>query len=385
MTVVVGISGGTGCRVAGIRNGKGVLRARRLFSGLKRSNQGRRGVYEAKYEAPRFPVPAVEGEKTGFVRKSVFSQLFGRFWPKASKETCLKETCGFMDFHDHRLYYKVFHPPKCRQALKTPILVLHGGPQMAHNYLENVGQLAFLGHPVIMFDQSGCGLSGAPADSASLSIEYLRDQVAFVMDELSVGDVHLLGHSSGGILALEYYLAYPESVTSLTLCSTPGDVALFMQEAGALTSQLPLSVQHAINVSWEHTKEEHKQAIDEFNKRFLCRLQQWPESLLKSFEMAGTSFRGVAAISDWRISSEDLARIDIPVLNISGRYDEVTPRCVFRVHSGIPSSEWVLFDNSSHMPFLEEPGKFINTLAKFLGRAEPSQHVSDHFTESYSW
>lgn len=351
------------------------------FPGLRRSAAAK--AEESKYQAARFPLPVVEGKHER--KRSLYGLLDMFKWGKAGKNSCLvKETSGFMDFHDHQLFYRIFHPPKSRQSLKAPVLVLHGGPQIAHNYLENVGQLAFLGHPVIMFDQSGCGLSGSPKHSSIISIEYLRDQVAFVMDELSLGEVHLLGHSAGGVLALEYTRAYPESILSLTLCSTPSDVRVFLEEAALLMKQLPLEAQHVISTSWDHTEDAYKKAIEGFNKRFLCRLAKWPESLLKSFEMAGTTFRGVRAISSWRISKDELAKIDIPVLNISGQYDEVTPRCIKPLHEGLPLSEWVLFEDSAHMPFLEEPGKFVNTMAKFLARADPGSGHNSQFYGHYA-
>lgn len=347
--------------------------AKKFFSGFRKSLSSGCRVDVRGLPKPAAPVVAS-------CRRWRISHLLDLFRSRGSKpQVCrLEETTGFMTFHDHQLFYKIFHPPGPKEGHKTPVLVLHGGPQLPHNYLESVGQLAFLGHPVVMFDQSGCGMSGAPFNSEVFSIEYLRDQVAFVMDELSLTEVHLMGHSAGGILALEFVRAYPESVASLALCSTPSHVGVFLQELSALTRQLPLDVQRALNGALDQSQDAYQRAIDVVNKNFLCRLKTWPEPLLKSIEMAGTTFRGVGAISSWQVCQGDLAKINVPVLHLSGRYDEVTPNCIAPLHSSIPNSEWTIFEESSHMPFLEEPAKFINAMANFLGRAEsdnPTCHL----------
>jgi pimeloyl-ACP methyl ester carboxylesterase len=55
---------------------------------------------------------------------------------------------------------------------------------------------------------------------------------------------------------------------------------------------------------------------------------------------------------------------------ISGRYDEATPLIAETVHRGISGSEWVLFENSSHMPHVEETERFLQVLTSFLERIE---------------
>jgi pimeloyl-ACP methyl ester carboxylesterase len=55
---------------------------------------------------------------------------------------------------------------------------------------------------------------------------------------------------------------------------------------------------------------------------------------------------------------------------ISGRYDEATPVIAETVHRGIPGSEWVLFENSAHMPHVEETERTLQVLTRFLDRVE---------------
>jgi pimeloyl-ACP methyl ester carboxylesterase len=63
----------------------------------------------------------------------------------------------------------------------------------------------------------------------------------------------------------------------------------------------------------------------------------------------------------------------VPTLVISGRYDEATPAIAETVHRGIPGSEWVMFEHSSHTPHLEETERYLQVVTNFLDRREPQQ------------
>ena len=80
-------------------------------------------------------------------------------------------------------------------------------------------------------------------------------------------------------------------------------------------------------------------------------------------------FRGAGKIIDWNVEDR-LSEISIPTLLLSGRYDQVTPACVEKLKQGISSSEWVLFENSSHMPHWEETERFLQVLDEFLSQVE---------------
>jgi proline-specific peptidase len=65
-----------------------------------------------------------------------------------------------------------------------------------------------------------------------------------------------------------------------------------------------------------------------------------------------------------------LPEIRAPTLITSGRYDECTPALVEPLHDGIADSEWVLFEDSAHMPYLEETERYLQVVAEFLERVE---------------
>ena len=67
---------------------------------------------------------------------------------------------------------------------------------------------------------------------------------------------------------------------------------------------------------------------------------------------------------------ERLPEIDTPTLVIGGRYDEATPAITETVHRGIRGSEWVIFEESAHMPHLEETERYLRVVGDFLNRIE---------------
>jgi len=58
----------------------------------------------------------------------------------------------------------------------------------------------------------------------------------------------------------------------------------------------------------------------------------------------------------------------MPTLIITGTHDEIGPACALKMHNVLPNSEVVVFPNSSHVPFYEEPDNYFDNLKNFLAR-----------------
>ena len=101
---------------------------------------------------------------------------------------------------------------------KTPLLVVHGGPGMAHNYLLSLKQLAH-DRTVIFYDQLGCGQSERPNDNSLWNISRFVQELECVIEQLQLKEIHLLGHSWGGAIVTEYALTNPSTLRSLILTS----------------------------------------------------------------------------------------------------------------------------------------------------------------------
>jgi L-proline amide hydrolase len=82
-----------------------------------------------------------------------------------------------------------------------------------------------------------------------------------------------------------------------------------------------------------------------------------------------SEFHVIGTLKNWDIVSR-LGEIRIPTLVIGGLYDEATPAITETVQRGIPGSERIIFENSSHMPHVEETQRYLQVLEQFLSRLE---------------
>ena len=265
-----------------------------------------------------------------------------------------------------------------------PLLCLHGGPGASHDYLTPIGKLSEQGRRVILYDQLGAGNSDHPDNPKMWTVELYVEELGVIRESLGLERVHILGQSWGGQLALEYALTKPSGVKSIILADSLADMSQFVSEANRLRSELPRGIQDVLD---KHEKEgtiddpKYEEATMEFYRRHLCRLEEWPMVLNKTFEkfmmypqvyntMWGPNeFSVTGSLKDWSIVDR-LSEIDVPTLILSGRYDESTPLINQTLNDGINGSEWVVFENSAHMPHLEEPEKYLSVLSRFLEKVE---------------
>ena len=258
------------------------------------------------------------------------------------------------------------------------MLTLHGGPGGGHDYLEPLNALASE-RPVVFFDQLGCGKSDTPDDVSLWRIDRFVDEVTAVRDALGLDRIHLLGHSWGGWLAIEYMLGAPSGVVSLTLASTSASIPQFVYEAGKLISELPREMAETmrrLEAEGDFENPEFEAGMMEFYKRHLCRLDPWPDPLMRCLEnldgnivyetMNGpTEFTVIGNMKDWN-RIEKLSEIVAPTLITCGRYDELTPACSRTLRQGIMNSRMHVFERSAHMAHLEETESYLQILSEFL-------------------
>lgn len=294
----------------------------------------------------------------------------------------LPQTEGRIPFKGHSTWYTIVGEGE--EPGKLPLLLLHGGPGGAHDYMESMGELARDGRRVIMYDQLGCGRSPVPSNPDMWTIELFVEEVDVVRQALGLERLHILGQSWGGMLGMEYALTQPEGVDSMVICDSPARMDLWVEEANRLRAELPPDVQATL-LEHEQAGTTDDPAYEEaclvFYNRHVCRVP-WSESVTRSFAqmpnevymtMNGPSeFHCIGTLRTWDVTPR-LGEITIPTLVISGRYDEATPRISQEVSDGIPGSEWVLFEESSHMPHEEEPERFRQVVGDFLAQREAAR------------
>lgn len=265
------------------------------------------------------------------------------------------------------------------------VLCLNGGPGLPCDYLREAHScLVDEDYRVVTFDQLGTGASSRPDDDSLWNITRYVNEVETVRTALGLGTVHLLGHSWGGWLAIDYALTYPHAVRSLILESTVADIPHLQTELQLLREALGVETvqmmqRHEAAGTFDHP--EYTAAVTLLNYRHVCRLMEWPAPVRRSLDdwnMAPyTSMQGpneflyTGNLKDWN-RIPDLPRITAPVLITCGQYDELTPACSLRMKDALPQAEIHIIGNASHMAFYEIPDEYYPALLGFLSRQRQS-------------
>lgn len=135
----------------------------------------------------------------------------------------------------------------------TPLVVLHGGPGLTHEYLIPIADLAHTANiPVIFYDQLGNGqsthLDSKPVDF--WSIELFMEELSNLLQTFSIeNSFNLLGHSWGGELAAEFEVQKkPQGLKKLIITDAPASSALWGQSLGELVQPFPPDIQEGLAV-----------------------------------------------------------------------------------------------------------------------------------------
>lgn len=262
------------------------------------------------------------------------------------------------------------------------LLLANGGPGLPSLYLrEPHAVLGQRGYRVVAWDQLGCGASDRPEDPALWTLERYVAEAEQVRAALDLGQVHFLGHSWGTWLGTEYCLTHPDKVKSYIAADGACDIPHLIGELQRLRLALgpetvAMMIAREAEGSLDHP--EYQAAITLLNYRHVCRLSQWPASLTGALAdwnmgpyqtMQGPNeFTYTGNMKVWnRIPA--MHAITVPALVLCGRYDELTPACSYLMHAAMPNSRIRVFEQSSHMPFYEQPEAYFDTLESFLRAA----------------
>jgi len=260
-----------------------------------------------------------------------------------------------------------------------PVLLLHGGPGAASDYMIPLAERLADHRPTVVYDQLGCGRSDQPDDTSLWTVDRSVAEVDQVRAALGLERCHLLGQSWGGWLAIEYMTRGTRGVERLVLASTSASIPEFMAGARGLIEELPephRTVLIELGAKGEYDHPDYQAAVDVFYHRHLCRADPWPDALLRSSaQMDGnqvyltmngpTEFDVIGRLREWDRTA-DLGRIDVPTLVTCGRYDEITPSCSETITRGIPDARMHVFEQSAHCAHLEEPDDYARIVEAFL-------------------
>ena len=293
---------------------------------------------------------------------------------------------GAVDFRGWKTWYRITGDLASGRA---PLVTAHGGPGGTHDYLLTMADISRSGRPVIHYDQLGNGRSTHLRDKGAdfWTVDLFLDELENLLEQLGISDnYHLLGQSWGGMLGAEHAIRQPKGLRSLVISDSPASMPLWLAAAAELRAQLPPDVQETLTrheAAATTDSAEYLAAMDVFYARHVCRIVPHPAELARTFAaiaedptvyhtMNGPSeFHVIGTLKTWSVVDE-VNRIQVPTLLISGGHDEAAPSTVQPFADGIPDVRWHIFEQSSHVPHIEERNAYMPLVQDFIDARDPS-------------
>jgi proline iminopeptidase len=265
------------------------------------------------------------------------------------------------------------------QAL--PLVVLHGGPGLDHHvFADYLDPITAGGHvKLLLVDERAQGRSDRTSDPATWTLERMAKDVSELAAALSLETYAVLGHSFGSFLALQHAIDEPGDAAATILVGSVPSSRWLERVQDELEAFEPAELRQQVIASWEAEKKvESETAVEDLYRQQLPfhfrdpRDPRIDEYLVRAKEVrySPAVLRHFASRQYGGIEAEArLGEIAQPVLVLSGRYDRVCPAEAGEfMAEQISDAELVVFEESAHMSFVEEPQRFQEAVVDFLGQ-----------------
>jgi proline iminopeptidase len=262
----------------------------------------------------------------------------------------------------------------------TPVILLHGGPGFSSYYLKSLESLG-TDRPVVRYDQLGGGKSDRISDTTLFTIDHFVRELDSLRAALGYEKFHLLGHSWGTILGLEYYRAHPERVVSLTLGSAALDIPAWEKNARRLVKTLSDSAQRAIATREAEGKfdaPDYQQALEEFYGKYVW-LHPVAADLDSTFQtvnqaiytyMQGPSEFTITGTLKAYNATPFLKSVKVPTLFTVGEFDEANPPTIRKHAAMIPGAKVEVIPGAAHITTWDNPDVMLAVVRRFLASVD---------------
>jgi len=266
---------------------------------------------------------------------------------------------------------------------RIKVLLLHGGPAFTHQYME-VFESFFPkeGFEFYEYDQLGCGNSDKPTDTSLWVLDRFVEEVEQVRQAIVADSTnfYILGNSWGGILGMQYALKYQDKMKSLIVANMMASCPEYGKYAEeVLAKQMDPNVLKEIKAI-EAKEDFNNPRYDEllfpnFYSQHVCRLQEWPEPLLRSLadynkaiyvQMQGPSEFGIGGnLANWDVKDR-LKEIRIPTLMIGAKHDTMDPKAMEEQSKLVQKGRYLYCPNGSHLAMYDDQKVFFDGVTDFI-------------------
>lgn len=275
---------------------------------------------------------------------------------------------------------------------KIKVLLLHGGPGATHEYFEAFDSY-FPGASIeyYYYDQLGSAYSDQPDDPRLLDTARFVEEVEQVRKALGLDrdNFYLLGHSWGGILAIEYALKYQQHLKGLVISNMMSSIPAYNRYAEkVLMPQMDpaaLAEIKRMEAAKQFDDPRYMQLLVPHYEQHILRMPsaQWPDPANRAFAkinkkvyvpMQGPSELGASGIlADWD-RTRDLPKIKVPTLVIGARYDTMDPAFMEMMSKRLPQGHYLYCPQGSHMAMYDDQAVYMAGVIRFLRDTDATGH-----------
>jgi len=268
---------------------------------------------------------------------------------------------------------------------RIKVLLLHGGPGVTHEYFEAFDSyLPAAGVEYYYYDQLGSFYSDQPKEPDLWDLPRFVEEVEQVRQALKLdkSNFYLLGHSWGGVLAMEYALKYQQNLKGLIISNMMASGPAYNEYANKVLmpamDQKALAEIKALEAQKDYENPRYMELLlPNHYVQHILRLpvEQWPDPVNRAFKhinpdiyipMQGPSELGLSGkLLNWD-RTNDLAQITVPTLVIGARYDTMDPAHMEMMSKKVQKGRYLFCPNGSHLALYDDQKVYMEGVTKFI-------------------
>ncbi len=266
---------------------------------------------------------------------------------------------------------------------RMKLLLLHGGPGATHEYFECFESfLPQEGIEFIYYDQLGSAYSDQPKDKDLWTLDRFVDELEQVRKALGLNkdNFYLLGHSWGGILAMEYSMKYQDNLKGLIISNMMSSSPEYGAYAdNVLAKQMDpkvLKEVRALEAKKDFQNPRYMELLlPNYYAQHILRLEDWPDPVNRAFGkinqevyvlMQGPSEFGISGRLEKWDRKADLKNIAVPTLVIGAKHDTMDPEHMRLMSTFVQNGSYLYCPNGSHMCMYDDQQTYVPGLIKFI-------------------
>jgi proline iminopeptidase len=268
---------------------------------------------------------------------------------------------------------------------RIKVLLLHGGPGATHEYFEAFD--SYFPRESIeyyYYDQLGSAFSDQPKEPSLWNLPRFVEEVeqVRVARGLDSSNFYLLGHSWGGLLAMEYALQYQQHIKGLVISNMMASVPAYIEyaESALMPAMDPkvLAEIKAIEAQDDYENPRYMELLaPHYYAEHVLRMSpdQWPDPVNRAFArlnkdvyipMQGPSEMSASGtLAEWDRSA-DLGKITVPTLTIGGQYDTMDPAHMEKMSRLLGNGRHLHCADGSHLAMYDDQQTYFAGLITFI-------------------